>query len=117
MLQAVVKALPLLLLEIDESGVIYDYKTEDPSVFHMHPDTYLNRNFQEVLPRKVADELRQALLAIKQGNPPGLVMYSLPMEDGEHWFEARFISSNTNKQTIVIQDVTTYRRNEINLRL
>ena len=115
MLQAVVKALPLLLLEIDESGLIFDYKTEDPSVFHMHPDTFLNRNFQEVLPPNVSDQLKQALMAIQQGTPPGLVTYSLPMEDGEHWFEARFISSNSNKQTIIIQDVTTYRRNEIKI--
>jgi HD-GYP domain-containing protein (c-di-GMP phosphodiesterase class II) len=115
MLQAVVKALPLLLLEIDDDGLILDYRTEDPSVFRVHPDTFLNRNFQEVLPLKVANELLNALNEIKRGNQSVLIQYSLSMEDGEHWFEARFIPSNAHTSTLIIQDVTTYRKNEIKI--
>jgi HD-GYP domain-containing protein (c-di-GMP phosphodiesterase class II) len=112
MLQAVVKALPLLLLEIDGDGTIFDYKTEDPSVFHVHPETFLNRNFQDVLPLEVTNMLKKAIVEIEQGNQPVLVNYSLGLDDGEHWFEARFIASNSHRKTIIIQDVTPYKKNE-----
>lgn len=112
MLQAVVKALPLLLLEIDEHGTVVDSKTEDPSVFQVHPETFLNRNVQEAFPRNVAHELKEALDQMARGKQPVIVNYSLTLEDGEHWFEARFIASNSYSKTVIVQDVTTYRRNE-----
>ena len=112
MLQAVVKALPLLLLEIDPDGKILDYKSEDPSLFHVHPETFLNRSFQEVLPLKVVNELKKAFFEVGNGNKPSSINYTLGMEDGEHWFEARLISSALTTKTVIIQDVTKYRKNE-----
>jgi HD-GYP domain-containing protein (c-di-GMP phosphodiesterase class II) len=112
MLQAVVKALPLLLLEIDDDGKILDYKSEDSSLFHVHPATFLNRSYQEVLPLKVVNELKKAFFDLRKGNQPSSVNYSVGMEDGEHWFEARLISSTLNTKTIIIQDITKYKKNE-----
>ena len=36
----------------------------------------------------------------------------MQLEDGEHWFEARFITSNRNLNSVIIQDITRYKTSE-----
>ena len=112
MLQAVITALPLLILEIDKDGNILDYNSDSPSRFDVHPESFLNRHLSSYFPEKVADDLRFVFSAIKNADQPPCINYTMNLEDGEHWFEARFISSNRKHSIVVIQDITRYKINE-----
>ena len=112
MLQAVITAFPILLLEFDEDGVILDYNSDSPSLFYVHPEAYLNRHLSNFFPDQVDDELREILLAVKQNRQPPYINYVMQLEDGEHWFEARFILPNGKHGTVIIQDITRYKTNE-----
>ena len=112
MLQAVITAFPILLLEIDEDGVILDYNSDSPALFYVHPEAYLNRHLSSFFPDQVDDELREVLLALKQNRQPTYINYAMQLEDGEHWFEARFILPNGKHGTVIIQDITRYKANE-----
>ena len=116
MLQAVITALPLLILEIDEDGNILDYNSDTPSRFDVHPESFLNHHLSTYFPVEVADELQVVLSAIKNADQPPCINYKLKLEDGEHWFEARFIASNRIHSIVVIQDTTRYKINEAKIK-
>ena len=63
MLQAVITALPILILEIDEDGTILDYSSDSPSRFDVHAESFLNRHLSTYFPDKVTDELKTVLSA------------------------------------------------------
>src|SRR5574342_688223 len=112
MLKAVITALPLLILEIDEDGNILDYNSDSPSHFDVNPESFLNRHLSSYFPEEVADDLRFVTTAIKNADQPPCVNYSMELEDGDHWFEARFIPSNKKHSIVIIQDITRYKINE-----
>ena len=112
MLQAVITALPILILEIDEDGTILDYNSDSPSLFDVHPETFLNHHIRTYFPDHVGGELQTVLSAIRKADQPPIINYSMDVDDGEHWFEARFISSNRKRNVVVIQDITRYKINE-----
>lgn len=112
MLQAVITALPLLLLEIDEDGYIIGYNSDSPSRFDIHPESFLNCHLSSYFPDKVADDLHFVFSAIKNSQSPPCINYTMRLVDGEHWFEARFIPSSRKQSIVVIQDITRYKINE-----
>ncbi|MBN1453440.1 MAG: HD domain-containing protein [Anaerolineales bacterium] len=112
MLQAVITAFPILLLEFDEGGVILDYKSDSPSLFHVHPESYLERHLSSFFPEQIENELEEVLLAVKQNRQPPYINYSLQLENGEHWFEARFIVSGGKRSVVIIQDITRFKVSE-----
>jgi HD-GYP domain-containing protein (c-di-GMP phosphodiesterase class II) len=112
MLQAVITAFPILLLEIDEGGMILDYKSDAPSLFYIHPESYLDRHISSFFPEQIGNKLEEVLLAIKQNRQPPYINYPLQLEDGERWFEARFIASGVNHSVVIIQDITRFKASE-----
>ena len=112
MLKAVITAFPILLLEINEDGVILDYNSDSPSLFYIHPEAYINRHLSVFFPDQVEDELDEVLLAQKQNRQPPSINYTMQLDDGEHWFEARFILSNEKRNIVIIQDITRFKASE-----
>jgi len=112
MLQAVITAFPILLLEIDGDGVILDYNSDSPSLFYVHPESYLNCHLSSFFPDPVKNEVEEVLLAVRQKLQPPYISYTMEFDDGKHWFEARFISSNGRRSIAIIQDVTRFKQNE-----
>ena len=112
MLEAVITAFPILLLDIDEDGIILDYHSDSPSLFQIHPEVYLNRPLSVFFPDQVEDDLENVLLAQKQNRQSPYINYAMQLEDGEHWFEARFMVSNGKCGKVIIQDITRYKTSE-----
>ena len=112
MLQAVITALPILILEIDEDGTILDYNSDSPSLFDVHPESFLNRHLRTYFPNHVESELQTVLSAIRKADQLPIINYSMNIDDDEHWFEARFIASNKKRSIVVIQDITRHKMNE-----
>ena len=112
MLEAVITAFPILLLDIDEDGIILDYHSDSPSLFQIHPEVYLNRHLSVFFPDQVEDDLENVLLAQKQNRQSPYINYAMQLEDGEHWFEARFMVSNGKCGKVIIQDITRYKTSE-----
>jgi len=112
MLQAVITALPILILEIDEDGVILDYNSDSPSLFEVHPESFLNQHLSTYFPDHVGDTLKTVLTDIRNADQPSIINYAMKVNDNEHWFEARFIASNRERNIVVIQDITRYKINE-----
>ena len=112
MLQAVITAFPILILEIDEDGIILDYNSDSPSLLDVHPESFLNCHLNTYLPDQVEGEIQTVLSALKRADQPPVITYNMKLESGEHWFEARFIHSNKKHSIVIIQDITRFKKNE-----
>lgn len=112
MFQAVITALPILVLEVDDEGIILEFNSDSPSQFDIKLNTYLSNHISTIIPDQVHEEVETALQEIKKGEKPSLINYSMKLEDGDHWFEVRFISSNKKSCIVIIQDITQYKMHE-----
>jgi len=112
MLQAVIKALPVLVLEIDHNGTILDFNSDTPSYFDLEYGTYRYKHICEFFPEQVANEIQTVVTLIKSGEIPPTVNYSAHVNDEIHWYEARFICSSKKNNIVVVQDVTKYKISE-----
>jgi PAS domain-containing protein len=77
MLQAVITALPILILEIDEDGTILDYNSDSPSLFDVHPESFLNRHLRTYFPNHVESELQTVLSAIMKADQLPIINYMM----------------------------------------
>lgn len=116
MLQAVITALPILILEINEDGVILDYNSDSPSLFEVHPGSFVNQHMSTYFPDHVRSELQTVLSEIRNADQPSIINYMMEVDNEKHWFEARFISSNRERIIVVIQDITRHKINEARVR-
>ena len=112
MLQAILTALPILILEIGEDGTILKIDSDSSSFLGFPLDEFLGENLRTFLPKQVAMELEVVLSAIKNGEQPPIINYKSALEDGNHWFEARFIASDKKRSLAIIQDITKYKIGE-----
>jgi len=112
MLQAILTALPILILEIGEDGTIIKLDSDSPSVFGSPLEKFLGVHLGAFFPKQIAKELELVLWAIAHGEQPPILNFTSVLEDGNHWFEARFIPSNRTHSIAVIQDITKYKLGE-----
>lgn len=115
MLQVVIKAFPMLLLEVDEDGTIISYNSDTPSLFDIQPEDIRQHRLEEIFPLDVMEEFGVAFSAVKSGGKSSSVYYSKQFVDGEHWFEARLIPMNNKQITVIVQDITKYKKSEAKL--
>ena len=92
--------------------MILDYKSDAPSLFYVHPESYLNRHIKSFFPEHIEDKVEEAILAINQNRQPPYIDYLLQLDDSERWFEVRFIASGGNHSVVIIQDITRFKASE-----
>jgi len=105
----------MLLLEIEQDGTINSYNSDTPSLFNLKSKDPHANNLRDFFPPEVIREYETALASIKNGGKSSSISFSKQFQDGEHWFEARLIPMNNKKLTVIIQDVTKYKKNEAKL--
>ena len=113
MLQAVITALPILILEINKGGIILDVSSDSPSFFGVELESVLNKPVNAFFPEQVKNNLETALHNIEAGKQPPIINYTLKVDEAEQWFEARFIKSTQTNTILIIQEVTRYKTSEL----
>ena len=120
-LESMLAALPDLMFRVDRRGVIHDFRSVAIELLYLHPDKFLGRKIEEVLPGEAAAIIMAALEeAATQGSSRGAV-YSLPMPQGEAWYEiaiARIKGSDPANPDLIMlaRDITERRALERHLR-
>ncbi len=105
-LEAVFRAIPEVLLCLDPSGKILDYKAGNPSSLFLPPAEFLGKRIQEVLPTDAAEKYTQGLKQSIQTGKVVPISYQLELPDSEHWFEARLVVVSKNQIVAVIRDIS-----------
>lgn len=86
-LDATVNALPDLLFRVDREGRFYEARYSSTDELYVSPELFLGKRLVEVLPPQAATTIMAALgEAISKGSHRGAT-YSLPLPQGERWYE------------------------------
>ncbi len=86
-LDATLDALPDLMFEVDEQGIIHGFRTCHHGELYAPPAVFLGKKVGDVLPEKAAGAIEAALKdACERGYHCGTV-YSLEMPQGDRWYE------------------------------
>lgn len=115
-LQAVFRAFPDLLFVLGSDGTILDYKAGDPSLLYLTPEEFLNRKMAESLPHEIGVRITDAIEATHRAEKNVSVDYSLPLKDGERWFQARMVALPNRQTAMFVRDITSYKEAELKIR-
>ena len=117
-LSATLNALPDLLFEVDEQGVIHSVHTNKEDLLFKSPETFLGHGVSDVLPAAAADIIIGAIRrTLSSGENVSDIVYYLPSLGGPRWYEMSMAVKNdpqtTDRHLIgLIRDITDRKRAE-----
>ena len=104
--QALIKAIPDLLIRMDRMGTFLDMEPSDEFPAMRQREEVIGKRMADVMPDSVAlpgmDSIRRAL----ETGEIQMLEYQLTMPDGVHDYEARFTCSGDDEVLLVIRDIT-----------
>lgn len=116
-LNATLDTLPDILLEVDEKGTIFDFRSPSGENLDMDPDRIVSRRIRDVLPASSADSIEPAIaLAAEKGTAFNMT-FSLKMADGDHEFDMSIASKaiadgDERRFVMLVRDITQRIRNQ-----
>lgn len=111
-LHAIFRASSDLFFYMEADGKIVDYLAGKVASLYLPPESFLGKRMQDVLPAKVGQEFTKAIEKIHQADEVIALEYSLPMPEGERWYEARLVRLPESQILAVIRDITGYKQKE-----
>lgn len=76
-------ALPDMVFRIDQDGVFVDFKTPRDEYLLMPPEQFLGRNYRELLPMPISEQLRAAIAQARQSGQVERFEYQIPRAGGK----------------------------------
>lgn len=103
--RALLNAIPDLMFRYHRDGTFLDYHAPDLSRLALPPEQFLGRNIREVLPELAQKHIEHTEQALQSGQEV-VYEYSLMLEDGPTYFEARLVASGPDEVTAIVRDIT-----------
>jgi PAS domain S-box-containing protein len=113
---AILDAFPDLMFVMNESGVYLDYHATDETQLVVSPQTFLNRNIQDILPPKLAREVISCLKAVARTGKMKVLEYELEIAGQLRCFEARLVQCGADKILSLVRDITERKQTQEALR-
>jgi two-component system phosphate regulon sensor histidine kinase PhoR len=113
--KAYVKAIPDLMLRIDQYGILLDSYIPDEFNFKFSVNEIKNKQILEVFPHNIAASFLKAVnMAFSQGESQPFEFSSLDNSDKKdsRFFEARVVSSGSSEALIIVRDITDKKQAE-----
>ncbi|MBW4551849.1 MAG: EAL domain-containing protein [Aphanocapsa sp. GSE-SYN-MK-11-07L] len=111
-LQAVFQALPDLYFRLSQDSTILDWQAGRSADLYIPPAEFLGQRMIDVLPAPAAQKVEAAIAQINQGQRRVDLEYSLPMPNGEQFFEAQLIAFLTDQIIVVIRNISDRKQSE-----
>ena len=108
--QAILRALPDLMFLQTREGVYLDYHARDRRDFLVPPESFVGKNISEVMPRELADRVKECIARLNGTVETQVLEYSLEIAGEKRHFEARLVSAEGDKVLSIVRDVTESRR-------
>ncbi|HEY9653777.1 MAG TPA: PAS domain S-box protein [Coleofasciculaceae cyanobacterium] len=115
-MQAIFAAFPDILFRVAADGTILDYKTKQDDNLYTSPEMFLGKRVQDVLPPPVGQNIQAEVGRVLETDSPVSLEYSLPMPDGEQYFEARMVRFQDNEVIAVTRNISDRKLAEERLR-
>ena len=105
-LKSLFQALPDLYFRLSCDGTILDYRAGRDADLYTRPGDFLGRKLGEVMPTDVAGLLEEAITGIRNGESYRSFEYSLTMNAGMQFYEARLLPLGEDQIVSVVRDIT-----------
>ena len=109
-LQAVFQAFPDLYFWIDRDGTLVRHHAGRTSDLYMPSESFLGKKVQDVLPPPVGRQILQATVQAIEAGALVNIEYSLPMPEGEKFFEARLLPIREHQVLAIVRNITDQKR-------
>jgi len=110
--EAVFQAFPDLFFRLDAEGTILDYKAGNVSSLYVPPEVFMGKRMQDVLPSEVGEKFARAIQQVIQTSDVVSIDYSLPMPEGEGYYDARLVRLPESQIGVVVRDITERKHTE-----
>lgn len=105
-LQAIYEAFPDLFFRMAADGTILDYKAGRAPDLYVPPELFMGQRMQDVLPPQVGTLIECSLTQALQTESLVGIEYSLPMADGEEFFEGRIVPLPEGQLIAIIRNIS-----------
>ncbi|MBD2039401.1 EAL domain-containing protein [Microcoleus sp. FACHB-672] len=111
-LKAIFETSPDLYFRLRTDGMIQEYYAGKTSQLYAPPEAFIGKTLQEVMPGNVAQLSYQALRKVVQTNTLVTIEYSLPIQNTEKFFEARFFPFLEQQVIVIVRDISDRKQAE-----
>ncbi|HEY9162381.1 MAG TPA: PAS domain S-box protein [Desulfomonilia bacterium] len=118
---ATLDAIPDYLFEVDEFGIIYDFRAPQPEKMQVMPELFVGRNVRDILSETSTAIVEKAISEARETGVHYGSSYSFETSSGTRWFELSIASkgdtaSSERRFIAIAHDITTQKRMEEELR-
>ncbi|NER00371.1 MAG: PAS domain-containing protein [Cyanothece sp. SIO2G6] len=116
--QALLKAIPDLILEIDQRGVYLDYVEAAGSwlLQPTNPEERIGQTVHTVLPPALADQYMAVIQKVLRDRQPQHLEYDLQVDHTTYTYEAHVVAYSATSVLFVVRDITQRKQVELSLR-
>ena len=114
---AILRVMPDLMFVMSHDGTYLDYHAKDPRDLFVPPEQFLGKNVFDIMPPELSAVFAPAIARADATGEPVVVEYALPMPDGERFFEARIVGSQSGQVLSIVRDMTEQKQAAARLRV
>ncbi len=108
---AILDAIPDLMLVMDKNGVFIDYNKDEDTYF-IPPDQFLGKDISEIFPNEISELTHSHLAKLFETGKMQIFHYQLNDGDEVCFFESRLVMHGTEKALAIIRDITRQKKSE-----
>jgi len=105
-LEALLASVPDIVFTFSPEGKFLDCLANDDAMLFMSPDIFIGRRVADVFPPTLSRLFSESFRDVRSSGRAKTVEYSLPLEEGDAWFEARISGAGDGNLFAVVRDVT-----------
>lgn len=112
---ALLGAIPDLMFVFDSNCKIVDFHSESYDQLLVHPDLFLGKLVEEILPHEVVIITRQKVEAVLSSGEPDYSTYELKIGDELKYFESRYVPCGNKEVLSIVRDISERKKVEESL--
>ena len=111
-IEAILEAFPDLIFYIKVDGTIIDFYLNDTNDLYTLPDIFLGKKLHQVLPPDTSIKIKDTIAKAIKSRSVEQVDYSLPLAEGEQFYDARIVALDDENVIAVTRDISDRKKFE-----
>lgn len=107
--------IPDLIFVLDKSDRILEYRAGNTSDLYLPPNQFLGKSMCQVLPFKVARQIKKAIRQCLKSKQIAVAEYELEVQHQLKWFEARISYSNHDRIIMFVRDISELKHKQASI--